>query len=169
MTTDLATLNDMLKNLAEYDKSAPLVFVTPEGKISGGYHVTELKQGAITSIDCGGNVDDWHETTVQLLDGRSGEHMSVGKFSAIATKSLNILSALGEAQLFLEFALNNEGLRRYEIQSVSQQNGQVHTYLKEVHALCKPALNFTGKSNRSDKGSSADCCSGSETVSACCA
>lgn len=137
MTIEVTTLNDVLAALQGVD--LPLVFETDEGAIGAGYHVTELKQVSIKSIDCGGNVDDWRETHVQLLDGQDGEHMRTGKFAAIADKSMSKLRHLGEEPVFFELGLKNKGLRRYQIDGLTQSANGVRVHLNEGRAMCKPA------------------------------
>jgi hypothetical protein len=163
MTDKLTTLNDMLKVLNFQDANLPLVFATAEGEIGGGYHVTELKQTSITSIDCGGNIDDWRETHVQLLDGQNGDHMSIGKFSSIAAQSIVKLHGLGGAPLYFEFALKNKGLRRYQVESLTSDGGQTSILLREGRAMCKPA------SVGVLSAKSAGCCGTTNASTACCA
>ncbi|AZV76473.1 hypothetical protein EBB79_00245 [Parasedimentitalea marina] len=162
MTDQLTTLNDMLKALDSEDATLPLVFTTQDGEIGGGYHVTELKQTSIRSIDCGGNIDDWRETHIQLLDGQIGDHMRVGKFTSIAAQSAAKLNGLGKAPLYFEFALENKGLRRYQVQSFASEVGQISIGLSEGRATCKAA----GVRKMSAKP--AGCCGTSSASTACC-
>ncbi|MVO15471.1 DUF6428 family protein [Parasedimentitalea huanghaiensis] len=162
MTHETTTLNSVVTLLKLQNAYAPLVFETNEGEIGGGYHVTELKQAIITSIDCGGNIDDWRETHVQLLDGQTGEHMSVGKFAAIADKSMAKVQHLGEAPLYFEFALKNNGLRRYQIEALTPDASKIIVLLTEGRAVCKPAA--AGKAVETANG----CCSSNSSKSACC-
>ncbi|WIY26643.1 DUF6428 family protein [Parasedimentitalea psychrophila] len=162
MTDRLTTLNDMLKVLKTQDANLSLVFATAEGEIGGGYHVTELKQTSITSIDCGRNIDDWRETHVQLLDGQNGDHMSIGKFSSIAAQSIVKLHGLGDAPLYFEFALKNKGLRRYQVESLTSDGDQASILLSEGRAMCKPAA--VGKMS----AKSTECCGATNARTACC-
>lgn len=44
-----------------------LQFQYAEGKlIDAAYHITEIKQAPITSVDCGGKMNAWTEIIVQL-------------------------------------------------------------------------------------------------------
>lgn len=162
MTQELTTLNDVLVLLKCQEKDLPLVFATKEGEIGGGYHVAELKQHTITSIDCGGNIDEWRETHVQLLDGQLGDHMSTSKFAAIADKSIAKVRHLGDTPLYFEFGLRNEGLRRYQITSLTPEAATVRVMLSEGRALCKPAA--AAKPSNVSSG----CCGAERSKSACC-
>lgn len=56
--------------------------------MKAGCHVTEVKAGAFSALDCGANPEAWAEMFIQLWDidedGRS--QMPAGKFSAIIRK-----------------------------------------------------------------------------------
>jgi len=157
MTGELTTLNDVLAALKTQGADLPLVFETDEGDIGGGYHVTELKQAAITSIDCGGNLHDWSETHVQLLDGQTGTHMSAGKFTSIADRSAAKISTLGEAPLFFELGLKNNGLRRYQVQGLVPGDDRIRLQLSEGHAVCKPAAAATARAPKATPAA-VSCC-----------
>lgn len=135
------SLQNLLTQLREKSSDAPLVFSTKDGDIGGGYHVTELKSAQITSIDCGGNVADWTETTLQILDGGDGPHMTVGKFTAIVTHSLKAIPALADTPLFAEFAPKNAHLSRYDMALSPTDMSKAEIRLTDMQALCKPAQN----------------------------
>ena len=67
---------------------APLIFRYDGRPVKAGYHVTEMKAGQFSALDCGANPEAWSEIFVQLwdidVDGRT--HMPAGKFSAIIRK-----------------------------------------------------------------------------------
>lgn len=69
-------------------KDLPLVFHYDGRPVKAGYHVTEVKAGHFSALDCGANPEAWSEIFVQLWDidedGRT--HMPGGKFSAIIRK-----------------------------------------------------------------------------------
>lgn len=140
------TLSDLVATLKTQDPQAPLVFATPDAEIGGGYHVTELKVLNITSIDCAGRTSEWREAAVQLLDGRVGEHMKVGKFVGILENSLRKVQGLGDAPAHVEFSPNNEGLQRYEIKFGAPSKDQVLIRLATAQATCKPASVFKQRS-----------------------
>ncbi|MEM8958880.1 MAG: DUF6428 family protein [Pseudomonadota bacterium] len=137
------TLEEMLRALENMPGDAPVLFETEAGPIARGYHVTELKRAAITSIDCGGRVASWDEAALQLLDGPQDSetegHMAAGKLCAILRRCLAGLPGLGPAPLSVEFAPGNAGLRLYEPGLPEHVAGAVRIELTERRALCKPA------------------------------
>jgi len=81
------TLGQLLDVLA-VAPDAPLVFTYDGNSVRPGYHVTEVKAGQFSALDCGANPEAWSEIFVQLWDidedGRT--HMPADKFSAIIRK-----------------------------------------------------------------------------------
>ncbi len=134
----MTTLDDLVTDLSNTNPDLPLVFVTNEGEIGGGYHVTELKRADIHSIDCGGRISAWRETLLQLLDGNDREHMKVGKFIAIAGRSKSLVPGLSEGQLAFEYGPGNRGMRRYESYHLVTSPSRTELHLEETHAMCKP-------------------------------
>jgi len=143
--------------LDELPAEAPLLFLTDEGEITGGYHVTELKLAHVTAIDCGARRSDWAEATLQLLDGHGGAHMTVGKFNVILAQSIRHVDGLGDAPLRVEFAHGNTDLRLLEIGAPVRRGQKVTIPLGAAHAVCKPAADHAGGCyNRTTR--SATCC-----------
>ncbi len=136
----MTTLTDLLTDLKTLDPDLPLVFATNAGEIGGGYHVTELKRAEINSIDCGGTLSAWVETNLQLLDGSGRDHMKVGKFIAIAERSLAAVDGLAEGQLAFEYSPENIGLHRYSAAEIRSLPDKVLLHLSEDRAACKPSL-----------------------------
>lgn len=81
------TLGQPLDGLAALPE-APLVFLYEGQPVKAGYHLTEVKAGALSALDCGANPEAWADVFIQLWDidedGRG--HMPAGKFSAIIRK-----------------------------------------------------------------------------------
>lgn len=64
-----------------------LQFQYANGKwVDVSYHITEIKQAPITSVDCGGKMNSWTEVILQLWEPSSGKNdhaMEVGKALSI--------------------------------------------------------------------------------------
>jgi hypothetical protein len=77
------TFKDTLLKHPELD----LQFQYAEGKlVDTGYHITEIKQAPITSVDCGGVMNNWTEIIVQLWvpeTSRQERSMTVSKALSI--------------------------------------------------------------------------------------
>ncbi len=138
MNTFPATLRDLAAALAKVPAETPTVFVTDEGDIGGGYHVTELKLADIESIDCGARQDRWREAQVQLLDGQGRSYMTAGKLAGILDKSLSMLPGLAEVPFSVEFAHGNRGLSRYTLGAPVTEGARITLPLAAERAQCKP-------------------------------
>jgi hypothetical protein len=70
-------------------KDVHLVFHYDGHPVKAGYHVTEVKAGHFSALDCGANPEAWSEIFVQLwdIDEDDRPHMPGGKFSAIICKA----------------------------------------------------------------------------------
>lgn len=71
------------KNTLEQNPELHLQFQYEEGKfVDSSYHITEIKQAPIVSVDCGGQMNSWTEVIVQLWEPSVKEadrSMQVGK------------------------------------------------------------------------------------------
>ncbi len=155
------TLAGLIQQLEPFTNHA-LSFRLGDDDIGSGYHVTELKQASIKSIDCGGRTDAWDETVLQLLDGSGGTHMPVAKFVAIARKSDETLPGLATAPMFVEYAPDNQGLRRLKITGLAQHDDRAVIVLEEDRAACKPFVDWQNAMAASD------CCANPAQQSKCC-
>lgn len=133
----MTTLNDLTTQIASHPQDAPLIFETAQGEIGAGFHVTEFKAASINSITCGGDLDAWTETRLQLLDGASGTHMSVSRFGKIAAHSVQKISDLADAPLLIEYAPDNNGLHQYVIGDITHDETGTRVHLTPDHAQCK--------------------------------
>ena len=155
-TMTLARLLELLEPFSDHTLS----FRFGSDDIGSGYHVTEFKQASIKSIDCGGRTDAWAETVLQLLDGSVGCYMPVAKFISIAGKSNDMLPGLATAPLLVEYAPNNQGLRRLKIAGLTQTDESAVIVLEEDRAACKPFLDWQNAMNAQ--------CTGPAPQSKCC-
>jgi len=66
-----------------------LLFVDRDGNpIHAGYHLTELQAVSFQTVDCGGQVNNWTETIVQLWvpPDADDDYMTAAKFLQIFDK-----------------------------------------------------------------------------------
>ena len=108
------TPQDLIAQLDTVSQDAPLIFVTENGPINAGYHVTEVKLASVQSLDCGARRSSWNEVVIQLLDGSGQDFMTAGKFTGILKKATSKLEGLDHAALKFEFSNDNKGLRILE-------------------------------------------------------
>ena len=90
-------------------KDKSLVFEYSPGKIvPANYHITEVKNMTIESVDCGAKTDAWKETIVQLWESPSEigktEFMSAYKALAILNKVDKMRPMVRDAELKFEYS-----------------------------------------------------------------
>lgn len=144
----------------------PLVFHYDGRPVKPGYHVTEVKAGQFSALDCGANPETWSEIFVQLWDIEEDDrtHMTAGKFSAIIRKVSEHVNIDGSAKLTFEVS---DGIRPMQLYCASTpvlRNGALHVELAARPASCKPRDRWLAEETRA----AAACCGPSGRASACC-
>ncbi|MFN3509433.1 MAG: DUF6428 family protein [Allorhizobium sp.] len=119
---------------------APLVFTYDGNPVRSGYHITEVKAGQFSALDCGANPEAWSEIFVQLWDVDEGErtHMPAGKFSAIIRKVSDHVRLEPSAKLTFEVS---DGVRPMALYCASAPRITSDTFevdLAARAASCKP-------------------------------
>lgn len=117
-----------------------LVFHYDGRAVKTGYHVTEVKAGQFSALDCGANPEAWSEIFVQLWDvdeaGRT--HMPAGKFAAIVRKVSEHVKLDGTAKLTFEVS---DGVMPMQLYCASQpviEGDKMRVDLSPRPSSCKP-------------------------------
>lgn len=135
---DDITIGDLLGFLASHRDKA-LVYFYDGRPVQPGYHVTEVKAGAFSALDCGANPESWTEVFIQLWDvNEDRTHMPAGKFSAIIRKVTEHLALDPSAKLTFEVS---DGIRPMQLHRAALPEivgGEVHIQLSPRPASCKP-------------------------------
>jgi len=103
--------NEFLEVLNQH-KSKELLFEYTTGHFVGAnYHITEIKNITVDSVDCGAGVDFWKETIVQLYESPEEldktEFMTADKALAILNRVDAIKPMVKDAELKLEYSNAN--------------------------------------------------------------
>ncbi|PDT08897.1 MULTISPECIES: DUF6428 family protein [unclassified Rhizobium] len=149
------------------NKDAPLVFYYDGRPVKPGYHITEVKAGQFSALDCGANPEAWTEIFIQLWDIDEGErtHMPAGKFHAIILKVAEHVQLDGTAKLTFEVSDGVRPMQLYCAAIPILRGGAVHVDLSPRPASCKPRDRWLAAEIRK----AAACCGPSATGSGCCA
>lgn len=104
----------LLLNTLDGERDAPLVFYYDGRPVKPGYHITEVKAGQFSALDCGANPEAWTEIFIQLWDIEEGDrtHMPAGKFQAIIRKVTDHVQLDGSAKLTFEVS---DGVRPMQL------------------------------------------------------
>jgi hypothetical protein len=117
----------------------PLVFEYGGRAVQPGYHVTEVKSGWFSALDCGANPEAWREAFIQLWDIREDRtHMTVGKFLSIIGKVLSEIDIDQDTRLTFEVSDGARPIELYRALAVEPGDGAVRVTLGNVPASCKP-------------------------------
>lgn len=160
------TLGQLLDGLS-LAPEAPLVFLYEGQPVKPGYHVTEVKAGAFSALDCGANPEAWSEMFIQLWDieedGRS--HMPAGKFSAIIRKVSDHVRLDPAAKLTFEVSDGSRPMALYCASPPRLAGGLFEVTLAARPSSCKPRDRWLAEK----AAVAASCCSPSTTDAQCCA
>lgn len=161
----LQTLILKLSTHTDYD----LVFEHEGQIIQPDYHVTEIKQAHIHSLDCGKGDSEWDEIIIQLLNGpvspkSNAEYMQAGKFISIVSAAIKSLPDASSAELYFEYSADNKSTERLHFDKLSTNAGSWLIELSPTPASCKPALTRQSMPAIENKGA---CCG--STREKCCA
>ncbi|GGG23182.1 MULTISPECIES: DUF6428 family protein [Rhizobium] len=163
VSTDI-NLGDLLAVLA-VAPDAPLVFSYEGRPVRPGYHVTEVKAGQFSALDCGANPEAWSEIFVQLWDidedGRT--HMPAGKFSAIIRKVADHVRLEPTAKLTFEVSDRERPMALYCAAAPRLVAGTFEVFLFARPASCKPRDRWLAE----EQAKSA-CCGSTASASTCC-
>lgn len=85
---------ELLSLLSEHTNKSLLFEYDKDKFVGANYHITEVKNVIVDSVDCGSGTDFWRETVIQLWESpeelAKREYMSVKKALAILYKVHNI-------------------------------------------------------------------------------
>jgi hypothetical protein len=84
--------------ILESNTNTSLLFEYTSGQLVGAnYHITEVKHVSVDSVDCGGQIDAWNETIIQLWESPS----ELGKTEYMTShKALEILNTVGKIKTY---------------------------------------------------------------------
>lgn len=133
------TLSELLRFLGSYTDHR-VVFQYDGKQIKPGYHITEVKAGQFSALDCGANPECWTEIFVQLWDVNEGDdgHMKAGKFSAIIRKVSEHLGLDGTVKLTFEVSDGVAAMQLHRAGAPEVLGDVISIDLSPRPASCKP-------------------------------
>jgi len=153
--------NDFKNKLQQYPEYVLQFLYGDTKRVNAAYHITEIKQAVITSVDCGGVLNNWTEVIVQLwepdvLEDQQAEAMKVEKALSIIAIVENKLSLAANAVVKIEFGDATFDTRQMLLNSTILKNNDLIFDLRHDTVQCKAI----------ERGGS---CGTSTTESECCA
>lgn len=159
---------EFLSILKENSKKALLFEYKKGAFVDTNYHITEVKNTVIKSVDCGGKSDAWNETIVQLWESPSEKgklgYMKVEKASEILERVDKIYELDKEA--VLKFEYSNEAFHKahLEIHNIELTSNKMIVQLFVSATDCK-AKDECGVPEKVLVEANESCCS---PTSGCC-
>lgn len=142
--------------LLDANAEKELVFeYRPEEFVPKAYHITEVKNVHIHSVDCGGRPDEYFETIVQLwVSGTENkeQYMLAGKALSIFQKVDSVKPIRRDTPLLIEWGNAQWPTSNYSIRNVVVDDDSVRLQMFVQPTVCKPKLEL------SVLGKSSGCC-----------
>ncbi|MES2061108.1 MAG: DUF6428 family protein [Bacteroidota bacterium] len=126
--------------------------------VDASYHITEIKQAPITSVDCGGVINKWTEIIVQLWEPQHEQQdraMTVGKALSIIDLVEKALPLDADAMVKIEFGNTRFDTRQMLPRDIIITGDNLIVDLRPDAVQCK-AIERGGTCGTNDKGE--ECC-----------
>jgi hypothetical protein len=127
--------------------------------------LTELKAASFKTVDCGGQVNQWNETVVQLWVPPlpNDDYMTTAKFLNIFDKVRGMVPINSSAEMRVEYGDENFFPSTYHVRSITHESDTTRVLLEPPATTCKARDRRIAASVASATSS---CCAPSES---CCA
>lgn len=109
--------------------------------VNPNFHITEVKNAKINAVDCGGRMDSWNETILQLWNPKSIEE----RYPMKGKKALSILSIVDkmspidrESEVYFEYGNDTLRVSNYAIDHISIQKDTLTIHFEGLSTQCKP-------------------------------
>ncbi|MFC4221363.1 DUF6428 family protein [Flagellimonas marina] len=100
--------SEFLSVLKQHQNKSLLFEYAPDKLVGANYHITEVKNITIDSVDCGAGTDFWKETVIQLWESPKEkgkrDFMSIYKALAILNKVDRIKPMEQDAEIKFEYS-----------------------------------------------------------------
>ncbi len=130
-----------LEQLKEHQGKALVFEYAPGKRVGANYHITEVKNIHIESVDCGGGTDSWKETLVQLWESPSEigktEYLSVYKAMGILKKVDRLRTMDKEAEIRFEYGNSEFHAAQLCVAGISAISGELVVHLHAIETDCK--------------------------------
>ena len=119
----------------------PLIFDLGGGKrVPVGYHVTEIKALNLQTVDCGGVVNAWKETVVQLWRSDlepDTSYMTAGKFLKIVRAVVGNIALEQGSNLRFEYGDDGQPAVTYTVERLEPTSEGLIVHLEWIGVRCK--------------------------------
>ncbi|MEP2025952.1 MAG: DUF6428 family protein [Reichenbachiella sp.] len=132
-------------NILRENPELGLEFEIESGKfIKPTFHITEVKNATIESVDCGGNPDSYKQTIIQLMVNpleQMRKPWTSKKALDIFDKVEQLKPMDEEAEVFFEYGDLEIRTSNFSVEDVLFADGNIRLELFAKPTVCKPSLN----------------------------
>lgn len=130
-------------NLLKDNSQKEVVFEYEDGAyVAKNYHITEIKNVTIDSVDCGKNVHYEEQTVVQLKNGNALEvksrFMSAEKAMKIFTLVDSVKPLRQKAEIFFEYGNKTIKTSIHKVVAIDNEADRLTVKLFVPPTVCKP-------------------------------
>lgn len=160
--------SELLSLLRQHQEKS-LLFEYTNGKFVGAnYHITEVKNITVDSVDCGARTDFWKETVVQLWESPEEkgkrDYMTVDKALSILNRVDGIKPMVKDAEIKFEYSNEDFHTAQLFVDDYLLENQSLIIKLSVEKTNCK-AQEVCGTIPKTNERKAVACC---EPESNCC-
>lgn len=132
---------ELLNLLQEHQDKSLLFEFEPGRYVATNYHITEIKNVMVDSVDCGARPDFWRETVIQLWESpeekENHDHMKAYKALGILKKVDRIKTMDRNAVVRFEYGNDNFHTAQLFVNDVTFTNSRLIIKLATEKTDCK--------------------------------
>ena len=133
-----------LLSILEQNPTLGLQFEVEQGiYVAPTFHITEIKNATIESVDCGGNPDSYKQTIVQLMvdpNEAPRKPWSGQKALSIFNKVDAVKPIVGDAEIFFEYGDEHIRTSHFSVEDIQIDPEKISVQLFAKPTVCKPRL-----------------------------
>ena len=137
--------NEFLELLAQ-NPEKPLLFEYETGQfVPEAYHITEIKNVSIESVDCGGKPHSEKQTIVQLWHNgiEIGSYMEAKKAKKIFDVVDKVKPFTMDTEIYFEYGNKDLATSNYQVEDVVHELDKIIVKMSVPPVACKPKLGLS--------------------------
>ena len=137
--------NELLNILKNNPEKELRLEYKPGYYVPGYYHISEIKNCHIDSVDCGGNAHNFNQTVAQIWLPNPKKHyerFTCGKANKIFNIVDNKKPLQHDAVVLIEYGNQKLPTSHYEISNIKEEEERITLKLHIPGPVCKPRLHW---------------------------
>ena len=133
--------SEFLTLLNEHQNRRLIFEYQPGQLVNKNYHITEVKNIKVESVDCGARTDSWNETVIQLWESteenEERDHLSIYKVLGILNKVDRMRAMDKDAVVKFEYSNDNFHTSQLDVTGFDLIDGKLKIALYAQPTDCK--------------------------------